>query len=544
MKEIISVKLENEMDIILAHRRAMKLLELAGCSLVTQTTIATAVSEISRCAIDYGQAARVSFFIEAAGVRKFFRAEILDRDDFCAKSADALTYARRLVGDLQVLRKPGQTTVVMRFQLNFAGTLSDAKINSIRSYFDLEPPLNAYDELRRKNQLLQDMADKIKETENEYKTLSDTLPLMMFSADKRGQVVFANRWLQTFLGVTPRELQSAAWQNFVFPADFSAFSRDTQSMVATLTPLSGQYRIREKSSGNFLWHMVSVIPLKNEKEMLSGWIGFLVDIHAQKLVEQTLKDNKELKSTQEKLFEYQDELERKVVELNRSNYELEQFAHLASHDLQEPLRKLFFYSDVLKRKYLHAVDESGVTILNNMNSAAGRMKELIQDLLSYSRLHQQKFTREEVDLNEVMQEILKDLELSIRDKAAVIHVGTLPIVFGNQLRLQQLLMNLVSNSLKYTRKDITPVVNIDSQQTNGEVIIRVKDNGIGFDPQYSEKIFGLFERLHSRDQYPGTGIGLSICKKIAELHGGSISASSKPNEYALFQLHLPVSQTQ
>jgi PAS domain S-box-containing protein len=542
MKEIVSVKLENEMDVILAHKRAMKLVELSGCSLVTQTSIATAISEISRCAIEHGESATAAFFIESAGGRKFFRTEINDGVDFTAKNSEAVIYARRLVGDVQVIRRQKEFVVVLRFTLNFGGTLTEAKINSIKEYFDKEPPLSAYDELRRKNQQLQDMADKIRETENEYKILSDTLPLMMFSVTKQGQIGFANQWLQNFLGAIPRELQSAAWQNFIYTDDFSSFSKDLQSMFATQTPLSGQYRIREKKSGEYVWHILSITPLKNEKEIITGWIGFLVDINAQKTIEQTLKNNKELKLTQQQLYEYQGELERKVIELNRSNYELEQFAHLASHDLQEPLRKLFYYTDVLKKRYTDAIDSRGVIILNNMTHAASRMRELIQDLLSYSQLHQQKLVTENVDLNATVNDILKDVELAIREKDAVINVSDLPVVVGNPLRLRQLLVNLISNSLKYTRPEVTPVVDISAEEHGDEVLIKVRDNGIGFDQQYSEKIFGIFERLHSRDEYPGTGIGLSICKKIAELHGGQITATSRQNEYSLFELRLPVNQ--
>jgi PAS domain S-box-containing protein len=542
MKEIVSVKLENEMDVILAHKRAMKLVELSGCSLVTQTSIATAISEISRCAIEHGESATAAFFIESAGGRKFFRTEINDGVDFTAKNSEAVIYARRLVGDVQVIRRQKEFVVVLRFTLNFGGTLTEAKINSIKEYFDKEPPLSAYDELRRKNQQLQDMADKIRETENEYKILSDTLPLMMFSVTKQGQIGFANQWLQNFLGAIPRELQSAAWQNFIYTDDFSSFSKDLQSMFATQTPLSGQYRIREKKSGEYVWHILSITPLKNEKEIITGWIGFLVDINAQKTIEQTLKNNKELKLTQQQLYEYQGELERKVIDLNRSNYELEQFAHLASHDLQEPLRKLFYYTDVLKKRYTDAIDSRGVIILNNMTHAASRMRELIQDLLSYSQLHQQKLVTENVDLNATVNDILKDVELAIREKDAVINVSDLPVVVGNPLRLRQLLVNLISNSLKYTRPEVTPVVDISAEEHGDEVLIKVRDNGIGFDQQYSEKIFGIFERLHSRDEYPGTGIGLSICKKIAELHGGQITATSRQNEYSLFELRLPVNQ--
>jgi hypothetical protein len=285
-----------------------------------------------------------------------------------------------------------------------------------------------------------------------------------------------------------------------------------------------------------------VIPLKNDREIITRWIGFIVDIHAQKHIEQTLKDNRELKQTQKDLFEHQAELQRKVIELNRSNYELEQFAHLASHDLQEPLRKLFFYSDLMKQKYSAVIDETGISTLNSMVAAAGRMKELIHDLLSYSQLQQQKLVVESVDLNELIRELLRDLDLTIKEKNATIEVDELPAIQGNPLRLRQLFLNLLSNALKYSKPGVPPHVHVSTNTLQGKIAIRVKDNGIGFEEQYKEKIFGLFERLHSRDQFPGTGIGLSICKKIAELHHGTISAVSQPGEFSEFEVVLPLAR--
>jgi PAS domain S-box-containing protein len=540
MKEIVSVSLENEMDIILAHKRTMKVAELSGCTLVSQTTIATAISEITRCAVESGKHATLTLFIESAKGKKYLRAEIKDTHDFFTKNQEALTYAKRLIDDVQVILKPRETLVILRYQLNFGGVLTDQKISYLKEYFEKEPPISAYDELRRKNQQLQAMADKIRESENEYKILSDTLPLMMFSVNSRGIITFANKWLQDFFGTIPKELSSASWQTFIHPMDFSSFTKDLAALLSKQININGQYRLKQKTSGSYLWHILSIIPLKNEKESVTGWIGFLVDINAQKLIEQTLKDNRELKDTQQQLFEYQGELERKVVELNRSNYELEQFAHLASHDLQEPLRKMFFYSDMLQKKYGAAIDPSGVTILNNMTHAAARMRELIQDLLSYSQLHQQKMVMEEVDLNQIMNDILRDVEFNIREKEATVNISELPSLSGNTLRIRQLFINLISNALKYSRKNVKPVIDITSSENNGMVIIQVRDNGIGFDPQYGEKIFGLFERLHTRDEFPGTGIGLSICKKIAELHGGQISATGKEDEYALFEVCLPL----
>lgn len=542
MKEIVLVKLENDMDLILAHKRAMKLCELTGFSLIHQTSIATAVSEIARCAIEHGRDAIMILGIESTSGRKYLKAIIRDTTDFTMRCTEACQYARRLVEDIEIVRVAKEIQIILKQQVSFSGTLTDAKIESFAAYFRNELPLSAYDEIRRKNLMLQDLAEKIKESENDYRVLTDTLPLMMFSVNTRGIINYTNKWLQDFFGSAPKELNSGSWNHLLHAADAPLFVKDLAVALNRQTALTGQYRFREKATGDFLWHLISVIPLKNEKEVIVRWIGFIVDIHAQKQIEQTLKDNRELKETQDELFKNQKELQRKVIELNRSNYELEQFAHLASHDLQEPLRKLFFYSDVLKRKYSQSIDGTGVTMLNNMTVAASRMKELINDLLSYSRLQQQKPQFETVDLNTVMREIIKDLDLTIKEKNASVQVEELPSIGGNTIQLRQLFSNLIANSLKYSRENVPPQIEIGVAVQDQLVTVSIKDNGIGFEEQYCEKIFGLFERLHTRDKFPGTGIGLSICKRIAELHHGNISARSQPGEYSIFEVILPVTQ--
>lgn len=542
MKEIVQVKLENEMDLILAHKRTMKLCELTGFSLIIQTSIATAVSEIARCAIDHGKNALLIMGIESSAGKKYLKALVKDNSDFSQRCTDACSYARRLVDELEVIRSAREIQITLKQQISFAGTLSDTKIESFVDYFKKEPPLSPYDELRRKNLLLQDLAEKIRESESDYRILTDSLPLMMFSVNNRGLINYSNKWLQQFLGIIPKELSSASWKNFLHPDDSAGFVRDLANSLQRQTQLNGKYRFREKSTGDFLWHLITVIPLKNENEIIQRWIGFIVDVNAEIQIEQTLRDNLQLKEMQKRLFENQEELQQKIVELNRSNYELEQFAHLASHDLQEPLRKLFFYSDVLKKRYSNAIDQAGITMLENMALAAGRMKELINDLLSYSQLQQQKLAFEAVDLNSVMEDIVREMDLIVKEKNAIIEISNLPNIKGNNLRLRQLFTNLISNSLKYSKKDVAPEIRVTGTPQDDTVVISVHDNGIGFEEEYREKIFGLFERLHTRDKFPGTGIGLSICKRIAELHHGTISARSIPNEYAIFEVTLPLNQ--
>jgi PAS domain S-box-containing protein len=540
MKEIVQVKLENEMDLILAHKKAMKLAELCGLSLTAQTSIATAVSELARCGIESGtdSDSQLTLGIDTIGGKKYLKAIMHDTAQVTRYTA-ACAYAKRLVDDIEISPSQKEVVITLKQQLEFPRTLTDLKIESFVDFFKREPPLSSYDEIRKKNLLLQNLADKIRESENDYRTLTDSLPLLMFSVSGSAIITYTNKWLQDFFGAVPQEFRISSWQRFLHADDFSQFSKVLDGAVKNRLPVNAQFRFLQKSTGDYVWHIFSIVPLKTDNGAAAGWIGFMVDIHAQKLVEQTLKDNYELKVAQRQLQDKQRELESKIMELNRSNYELEQFAYLASHDLQEPLRKLFYYSDVLKMQYLKLIDSSGVKMLNSMSAAAHRMKELITDLLTYSQLQHSDFSFQSISLNEILEEVIQEFEITIKSKNAKISIGRLPSIQGNVTKIRQLFRNIISNALKYSKEGTSPEIQIEHVPSDLETIVTISDNGIGFDDKHNEKIFRLFQRLNTKDKYPGTGIGLSACKKIVELHGGDITAHSILNEGSTFRISLP-----
>lgn len=540
MKEIVTVRLDNEMDLMLAHKRAMRLCEMTGMSVIVQTTVATAISEVARGAIEHGRQAELILAIDSESTKKYLKAVVRDSVDFISKSADAMAYARRLSHDLEVIKMPPAYRVILKYALAYGGTFSDQRIRSFIDYFKNEPPLSAYDELKKKNLLLHELSEQLRESEREYKKLAETLPIMMFSTNEWGVIVYANKWLVDFLGEVPKDLTHISWEPFLHEKDSVGFLNDFGLLVSRKTEAQGQFRILNARSRQYVWHMMSVVPNRTDKGQLAGFMGFMVNISDQKVAEQTARHNEQLRQVQKQLYQNQEDLERKIIDLNRSNYELEQFAHLASHDLQEPLRKIFFNSDVLQKRYAHQLDPQGTRLLNNMESAASRMKELINDLLTYSHLNQQQLNTENINLNEVVESVLKDLEPTISTKEATIQVDPLPLMQGNITRIRQLFANLISNSLKYVRDGVAPVIHITATIKDNRTLIKVIDNGIGFAPQYSEKIFGLFERLHTRSEFPGTGIGLAICKRIVEMHHGTIMADSVPGEYAAFHIDLPL----
>jgi signal transduction histidine kinase len=237
------------------------------------------------------------------------------------------------------------------------------------------------------------------------------------------------------------------------------------------------------------------------------------------------------------------ELLNNINELQRSNRQLEEFAHATSHDLKEPVRKIQVFIGQLKHEIEGRLNEAELKNLERVENAAKRMRMLIDDLLSYSQLHQKPPQKENIDLNEVIKQAMIDLDLVATQKKASIYFDHLPIVQGYERQLQQAFQNLLSNAIKYGKKDVAPVIKIRSGKLkeDGKLFhfIDVIDNGIGFNPEYSDKIFQMFARLHDKNSYEGTGIGLAIVKKIVENHDGKISVESKPDIGSSFKILLP-----
>ncbi len=219
--------------------------------------------------------------------------------------------------------------------------------------------------------------------------------------------------------------------------------------------------------------------------------------------------------------------------LTASNGELEQFAYIASHDLQEPLRMVSSYCQLLERRYSGALDQDAREFIGFAVEGAARMKVLINDLLVYSRVGVGKADDQEVDCNEVFDDAIANLQAAIEENDAVVTHADLPKVKGDPIQLTQVFQNLTSNAIKY-RGECAPRVHIGAERQNGTWTFSVKDNGIGIEPRYAERVFGIFERLHGNDEYSGTGIGLAVCKKIVERHGGKIWLESEVGEGSIF----------
>ncbi len=250
-----------------------------------------------------------------------------------------------------------------------------------------------------------------------------------------------------------------------------------------------------------------------------------------------LKDKKareERQRTQKSLAE-------KVEELARSNRDLEQFAYVASHDLQEPLRMVAAYTQLLAERYRGKLDDQADKYINYAVDGAARMQSLIHDLLAFSRVGRQETELKNTDCNEVVGDAMKDMQTAITESGAMIHHENLPWLQANSSQLNQVFRNLIGNAIKFHGTE-TPVVHISAEKHETDWIFSVTDNGIGISPEHAKNIFTIFNRLHTRTEYPGNGIGLSICKKIIERHGGRIEALAREGGGSIFRFTLPVSR--
>ena len=377
----------------------------------------------------------------------------------------------------------------------------------------------------------------LRDSETLYHSLVDTLPISILRKDLQGRVTFGNRGyaekmgrpLSQLLGKTDFEL---------FPPDLAEkYLRDDQAVIQTGKIFEDVEEHRSPDSGARSYVHVLKAPVHDSSGKVVGTQVIFWDVTARRIAEETQM--------------------RTAADLARSNKELEQFAYVASHDLQEPLRMVTSYTQLIARRYGEKLDPDAKEFMQFAVNGALRMQRLIQDLLTYSRVGTRGKPFELVELNEIFGEVKDNLRLALDEAGAVVENDRLPRIMGDGVQLVQLLQNLVGNALKF-RSSHSPRIHVTCERrtatscpVNGalltktgppeeEWVIGVRDNGIGIEPQYFDKIFVIFQRLHSHDQYPGTGIGLAICKKIVERHGGRIWVESAVGRGATFYFTLPV----
>ncbi|MGV3556656.1 PAS domain S-box protein [Larkinella arboricola] len=406
-------------------------------------------------------------------------------------------------------------------------------------------------------------------SEERYRSLVEQVTdYGIFMLDDKGRIISWNEGARRIKGYNAEEIIGKYFSIFYTQEDLFNNKPANELRIAIEVGKYEEEGWRLRKDGSLFWANIVITAVYNTDGTLIGFSKVTRDLTERKAAEKALREsydqqrilaeqlkmtNEELAAINEELAVTNDDLAETNRLLLRSNQSLQQFAYVASHDLQEPLRKIISFSTLLQEQYAERLGE-GTDYLERMQSAASRMSTLIRDLLAFSRLTTRKDTAGVVALTEVVNQVLTDLDLTVQETGATVEVEPLPTVYGDSSQLRQLFQNLISNALKFRRAQVAPVIQVTTHlMPSVDLPLSVKparaaaayhrfdvsDNGIGFEEKYTERIFEVFQRLHGRSEYAGTGIGLAICEKVVMNHGGAITAVSKPGVGSTFIVYLP-----
>jgi PAS domain S-box-containing protein len=357
---------------------------------------------------------------------------------------------------------------------------------------------------RLNSQLEQSVAD--------FQHLADSVPQIVWRMTSDGTLEYVNRRWLDFSGLAPDLKAEDSWARLVHPHDRRKFLEHWKNARQAERPFTAECRMKDSATGRYRWLLFRAAPVREQSGRVR-WFGTYTDISHQKAIEQALQ---------------------------RSNEDLQQFVYSASHDLQEPLRTLMIYSELIGKRSKTRLDEEDEGHLRLLRDSAQRMRALVIDLLTYTEILSSGSDRGKLaDGSAVFHKAVANLESAIRESGAQIKCNGLPQLTISEPQLLQLFQNLISNALKYRKAGEAPEIEVSARQEDSNWVISVRDNGIGIDPVYHSRIFGIFKRLHTSHQYPGTGLGLAICKKIVERNQGRIWVESQPGLGSTFSFSLP-----
>jgi len=429
-----------------------------------------------------------------------------ERKQEVRKVIDQLFEAGRTVheGEFTIKTKKGDYRV-WDFSSTPAGTLPDGR----RLVYSIAVDITVRREIQQ----------TLSNERNLLRTLIDTLPDYIYAKDSDSRFILNNKAHLEVLGADSQEKALSRNDFDFFPEELAQkYYADERDIIRSGEPLVNREEEAVGPAGQKLWVLTSKVPLRDQEGESMGIVGITRDITSLKEAEEALA--------------------RKAEELTRSNEELEQFAYVASHDLQEPLRMISSYTQLLAERYKGKLDEDADDFIAFAVDGAERMKRLINDLLEYSRVTTRGKPFEVVDSQLILNEVRRNLAFTIEKAGATITCDSLPAVFADRAQLSRVFQNLISNAVKF-RGEKPALVHIAAITGPQETIFSVRDNGIGIEPEYTKKIFAVFQRLQSRREYEGTGIGLAVCKKIIERHGGRIWVDSEVGNWSSFCFTIP-----
>jgi PAS domain S-box-containing protein len=395
-------------------------------------------------------------------------------------------------------------------------------------------------------------AKALKESEEQFRMIMNLVPLIVWTTDQQGDINFLSvRWKEV-TGVDIDKGFGKQWSALLHPDDRENILQSWQQSVSQKKSFEGKFRLRNRQD-RYISAYAKSLPKYDAAGRFDGYIGIFQDVSVDEQIRTSLERivldrTDDLRKRNSELRRAELTLIQKNEELLKINAELDSFAHVASHDLQEPLRKIQMFSSQLFDLEGDKFSEKGKLVYQRIIDSSARMRNLIQDILTYSKASHDPGRFEKVNLRVLLQEVLSELEIKVKEKQAVVQFSHLPCVQGIKFQFHQLFLNLLSNALKFTKPGITPFIDIKCELVNymghNYYEITVSDNGIGFEQEFANRIFEMFQRLNGRQEYEGTGIGLAICKKIVENHDGRLTARGELGIGATFQIYLPVSFNQ
>ena len=355
--------------------------------------------------------------------------------------------------------------------------------------------------------------EALRQSEERWRFMAESMPQKIFTAAPSGALDYVNRQWTDFTSLSFEQIKDSAWTRLVHPDDIEQTERLWSESIATGKTMRCVHRLL-RGDGAYRWHLSRAQAMRDSAGQVVMWIGSNTDIDEEKEIE---------------------------ARLRRVNAELEQFAHSVSHDLQEPIRSVSAYSQLLAQRYSNVLDEKAREYLQFVAGGAQRMQMLVKDLLAYATSACiEEEPEEKVNAADALGKALSNLSEAIRETGAEVSYSGLPALRVREAQLVQLFQNLVGNAIKYRKDEEAPRIRVEAQRRGAYWQISVADNGIGIDPEYREKVFGIFKRLHDQAKYSGTGIGLAICKRIVGLNGGRIWVESEgPGKGSTFFFTLP-----
>jgi PAS domain S-box-containing protein len=373
----------------------------------------------------------------------------------------------------------------------------------------------------------------LRESEQRFQTMANSISQLAWIARADGFIFWYNRRWYEYTGTTPAQMEGWGWQGVHDPQRLPEVVAQWTAAIAAGQPFEMEFPLRG-ADGRFRRFLTRALPFKDASGRVEQWFGTNTDVDELKRVEEEIKIlNAELEQR----------VARRTAELEAANKELEAFSYSVSHDLRAPLRAICGFAAIVVEDHGSRLPAEGRNYLERVRKGGERMGELIDDLLLFSRLSRQPLERRQVPMARLVAEVLEELHPNADNHPVEIRVGELASSPGDPALLKQVWINLVSNALKYTRGRQPAIVEIGGERQNGGIIYFVRDNGVGFDMQYADKLFGVFQRLHRADEFEGTGVGLAIVERIIHRHGGRVWAEAAPDRGATFYFTLEGKKT-